>query len=296
MRVSPLLALIMILFCAGCTAPRVAPEHWVNVTDDTGHTVRVPVPVRQVVSLSPSETEILGALGRTDLLTGRSDACNWPPEVLRVPAVGGSQTFRVEAVAALRPDLILATPHVDPQRLDDLRTRGFPVLVFAPETVEEIYRNIRVMGEALGEQRNATRLVEDLRAQEQQVRSRSSGHPRVRAAYVFWDNPLYIAGNETYENSLISGAGGINVYIDSTGYVMSSEEVLTRRLPEVIIVPGGPSVGNTNLTAGLLARPAFANLPAIRNNRICTVDADIAHRPGPRVVQGMELFWECLHG
>jgi len=296
MRVSPLLALIMILFCAGCTVPRVAPQQWVNVTDDTGHVVMVPVPVRQVVSLSPSQTEILGALGRTDLLTGRSDDCNWPPEVLRVPAVGGSHTFRVEAVAALRPDLILATPHVDPQRLDELRTRGFPVLVFAPETVEEIYGNIRAMGEALGEQRNATRVVEDRRAQEQRVRSRSSGLPKVRVAYVIWDNPLYIAGNETYENSLISGAGGINVYSDSTGYVMASEEVLARRLPEVIIVPGGPSAGNANLTEGLLARPAFANLPAIRNNRICTVDADIAHRPGPRVVQGMELFWECLHG
>ncbi|MDD1660474.1 MAG: helical backbone metal receptor [Methanomicrobiales archaeon] len=295
MRISPLLALVLILFCTGCTILRTAPGQWVNITDDMGDTVMVPVPVRRVVSLAPSETEIVGALGRTDLLVGRSDACNWPPEVMRVPAVGAAQTFRIDAVTVRDPDLILATPHVEPDRLDVLRERGYAVLVFAPETVEEIYRNILTMGEAIGEQRNASRVVEGLRAQEKEFRDRNRGLPPVRAIYVILDDPLYVAGNLTYENSLIAGAGGINLMAGGDWYLMAAEESFIRLDPEVILVPADGPAGSSTPAGRFSARPAFANLSAVKNHRVCAVDPDIAHRPSPRVVQGLELFSACLH-
>ena len=295
MRIGPLFALVLILFGLGCVSHRPAPSQWVSITDDLGYTVMVPVPVRRVVSLAPGETEILGALGRVDLLVGRSTACTWPPEVLRVPAVGGSQTFPVEAVVALDPDLVLATPHVNQTRLENLRDRGYAVLVFAPETVEEIYRNIRVMGEAIGEQGNASIVVEDLRVQETLIRERTRDLPKIRAIYVILDDPLYVAGNLTYENSLMAGAGGVNLMAGGNGYLMAAEESIVRMGPDTILVPADGPDGSSTLADRLSTRPAFANLSAVRNHRICAVDPSIAHWPSPRVVQGLALFSDCLH-
>jgi cobalamin transport system substrate-binding protein len=255
----------------------------------------VPVPVRSVVSLAPGETEILAALGRPDLLVGRCSACTWPPEILRIPAVGGSQTFPVGAVVALDPDLVLATPHVNGSRLENLRARGYAVLVFAPETVDEIYRNIRVMGNAIGEQENATLLVEDLREQEMQIRERDRDLPKIRAIYVIMDYPIYVAGNLTYENSLLTGAGGVNLMAGKDGYLMAAEESIVRLDPDTILVPAESPDGSPTLADRIAARPAFANLSAVRNHRICAVDPSIAHWPSPRVVQGLALFSDCLH-
>ncbi len=297
MRIGPLLALVLALFLTspGCISHRPAPSQWINITDDLGYTAMVPVPVRRIVSLAPSETEIVGALGRTDLLVGRSNACNWPPEVLQIPAVGEDQTFPVEMVMARDPDLVLATPHVEPTRLDTLRKRGYAVLVFAPETIDEIYRNIRVVGEAIGEQGNASRIVEELRDQEQQVRDRVRKLRTVRAIYMILDDPLYVAGNLTYENSLIAGAGGVNLMTDGYGYLKADEEMVTRLDPEVILVPADTPVDSTTMADRLSARPAFSNLSAVKNHRICPVDPSISHWPSPRVVQGLELFSACLH-
>jgi iron complex transport system substrate-binding protein len=295
MRIGPLFALVLVLFSLGCISHRPPPERWVNITDDLGYTVMVPVPVRRVVSLAPGETEIVGALGRTDLLVGRSDACTWPPEVLRVPAVGGAGTFQVDTVTARDPDLVLATPHVEQKGLDELRQRGYAVLVFAPETVDEIYRNIRVMGEAIGEQRNASRVVEELQEQERQARNRSRGLPPVRAIYVILDDPLYVAGNLTYENSLMAGAGGVNLMAEREGYLMATEESILMQDPEVILVPADGPAGSSTLADRLSTRPSFANLSAVKNHRICAVDPAIARNPSPRVIQGLEIFSECLY-
>ncbi|MDD1653536.1 MAG: helical backbone metal receptor, partial [Methanomicrobiales archaeon] len=193
MRIGPLFALVLILFSLGCISHRPAPPRWVNITDDRGDTVMVPVPVRRVVSLAPGETEILAAAGGPDLLVGRCTACTWPPEVLQVPDVGGSQTFSVGQVEALDPDLVLATPHVNGTRLETLRERGYAVLVFAPENMDGIFRNIRVVGEAIGQQRNAFIINEDLRKQETTFRAQTKDLPRVRAIYVILDDPLYVA-------------------------------------------------------------------------------------------------------
>jgi iron complex transport system substrate-binding protein len=295
MRIGSLLVLVLILFSVGCLSHRPVPERRVNITDDLGYTVMVPVPVRRIVSLAPGETEIVGALGRTDLLVGRSTGCTWPPEVLGVPAVGGYRTYSVAAVMARDPDLVLATPRVEPTRLDELRKKGYAVLVFAPETFEEIFRNIWVVGEAIGEQQNASRVVAELKVQEREFQDRIRGLPTVRAIYVMHDDPLYVAGNLTYENSLMAGAGGVNLMAGADGYLMTTEESILLFNPDVILVPAGDPDGSSTLADRIAARPALANLSAVRNHRICAVDPHISHWPSPRVVQGLELFSVCLH-
>lgn len=295
MRIGPLLVLVLILYSAGCLFHRPAPEHTVNITDDLGNTVMVPVPVRRIVSLAPSETEIVGALGRTDLLVGRCSICTWPPDALRVPVVGGYQTFSVNGVADLDPDLVLATPHVNETRLQALRDRGYPVLVFGPETFEEVFGNIRGVGDAIGEQENASRVVMDLQVQELDLKGRIQGFPPVRAIYVLYDQPLYAAGNQTYENSLITEAGGINPIAAWDGYLQTTPEIILWANPDVILVPSdAPGVSST-LAERIAANPALAGVPAVKNHRICAVDPQIAHWPSPRMVQGLALFSQCLH-
>jgi iron complex transport system substrate-binding protein len=257
--------------------------------------VKVPVPVRRIVSLAPGETEIVGVLGRTDLLVGRCSACTWPPEVLRVPVVGGYQVFSPDGVADLDPDLVLATPNVDQARLQALRDRGYPVLVFAPEKIDGIYRNIRTVGQAIGEEQNASRVVAGLQVQEKEIREKNRNLTKVRAIYVIHDDPLYVAGNLTYENSLIVAAGGENLMASGNGYLMAAEESIVRYNPDTILVPAESPVNGTTLAGRIATRPAFANLTAVRNDRICAIDPSITHWPSPRVVQGIQLVSDCLH-
>jgi cobalamin transport system substrate-binding protein len=267
----------------------------VNITDDLGYTVKVPVPVRRIVSLAPGETEIVGALGRSDLLVGRCSACSWPPEVLNVPVVGGEQTYRVETVMARDPDLILATPREEPTGLDELRRNGYAVLVFAPETIDGIYRNIRTVGQAIGEDQNASRVVAGLQMQEKEIREVNRNLSKVRAIYVLHDDPLYVAGNLTYENTLITAAGGVNLMAGGNGYLMAAEESMVRYNPDTILVPADSPVTGTTLAGRIATRPAFANLTAVRNDRICAIDPSITHWPSPRVIQGIQLISDCLH-
>ena len=294
-RPALILVLVLVLASPGCVSHRPPPDRWKNITDDLGYTEMVPVPVRRIVSLAPGETEIVGTLGRTDLLVGRCIACTWPPEVLNVPVVGGDRTFQVETVIAQDPDLVLATPRTETARLEELRERGYAVLVFAPETFDGIYRNIRVVGEAIGEDQKALQVVADLREQEAGIRAENRDRPKVRAVYVILDDPLYVAGNLTYENSLIVAAGGVNPMASGRGYLMAAEESIVRLDPDTILVPAESPVNGTTLADRIAARPAFANLSAVRNHRICAIDPAITHWPSPRVVRGIELVSDCLH-
>ncbi|NYT16553.1 MAG: ABC transporter substrate-binding protein [Methanomicrobiales archaeon] len=294
MKIIPLLVCtVLLLALAGCSAPSALPER--TFTDDTGITVEIPERVERIVCLAPSETELCCAAGGCDLLVGRTDYCNNPPGIEGVETVGGPKTFAVERVIELAPDLVLATTLSDPVRIQELRSAGLTVVVFKLETIEDIYRNIESIGTLLSIPDTAEELVGSLAARQDEIEQRSRGDGRVKVLYVLYDEPLYVAGNNTFQHDLITRAGGINIMADAEGYATISEESVVNRAPEVIIISREHTAGLTRIADRLLSRPSLADVPAVKNQRICEMEPDLVNRPGPRVITALEMFSECIN-
>ncbi len=283
------------LLCAGCAAPQEASPSKTVITDATGVSVPIPQEVRRVVSLAPSESEIVAALGGMDRLVGRSDYCDYPPELSAIPSIGGPRSLSTEAIVSLNPDLVVTTGIVDSARIDELRALGLTVVVFEPKTIDDIYENILLMGRLLGEEEQAEAMVGEMQAKEQQITSRYQGIDHPSVLYLLWHDPLYIAGNDTFEHDLLIHAGGVNVMEETRGYVVVSDESIVQREPDVIIVCQSHTAGLVRLKDKVLEKPAFSGLTAVVNRRICEVNADLANRPGPRVIKALESFAECIH-
>ena len=294
MKIVPLmLCTSLLLAFAGCSAPSGMQER--TFTDDTGITMEIPDQVRRIVSLAPSETELCCAAGGCDLLVGRTDYCTNPPGIEQVETVGGPRTFSVERVIELAPDLVLATTVSDPVRIQELRSAGLTVVVFKLETIDDIYRNIESIGTLLSLPDTAEELVETLAARQKEIEQRSPGGDRVKVLYILWDEPLYVAGNNTFQHDLITRAGGINIMEDAEGYATISEEAVVNRAPDVIIVSREHTAGLTRIADRLLSRPSLADVPAVKNQRICEMEADLVNRPGPRVITALEMFSQCIN-
>ena len=293
MKIIPLMACtLLLIILAGCTAPSGMEER--TFSDDTGISMTVPDRVERVVSLAPSETELSCAAGGCDLLVGRTDYCNNPPGIERVETIGGPRTFSVEKVIELSPDLVLATTVSDPVRIQELRSAGLTVAVFRLETIDDIYRNIESLGLLLSVPDTAGELVERLEARQAEIEQRSQGVDRVKVLYILWDEPLYVAGNSTFQHDLITRAGGENIMADSDGYITISDETVVNRAPEVIIISREHTAGLTRIADRLLSRPSLADVPAVKDHRICEMEADLVNRPGPRVIEALEMFSRCI--
>lgn len=283
------LALAAALLAAG------APAGAAAVRDMTGREVEVPRAVRRVVSLAPSLTEILFALGAGDLTVGVTDFCDYPPAAAAKAKVGTVLAPNPEVVLTLRPDLVLATTEGNRQETVLVLERlGLPVFVVRPEGLEGIYASIRAVGRLLGRPTRARALVEVMGSRVRWVAGQVGRRPRVRVLYVLWPDPLITAGRGSIIDALLPLAGGENVAGGmALRYPRLGLEGVLRADPEVILL------------AGMGARPlrpeavpgweGWQVLRAVRAGRVRSVDGDLLHRPGPRIVEGLEAMARALH-
>ncbi len=287
--------LLVMISAAGCIQAGESSLKTSTMTDDTGAVVEVPVKVERIVSLAPSETEVVCVLGQGDRLVGRTDYCNFPAEVRDIPSVGGPKTLSIEAIVGLRPDLVLATTITDTTIVEGLRAVGVPVLVFRLESLDDVYANIACVGDILGCSDTAELVVSGMRLREESVRANTCHASPVRVMYVLWDDPLIVAGNNTLQNDLITAAGGINIAADAEGYVIISDETVVSGQPDVIIVSETHAAGTVPIKERLLEKPTLSDIPAVKTGRIYTIDGDLANRPGPRMIETLEMFASCMH-
>lgn len=282
--------LVLTLAFSGCT----------GVTADTGEiniTSAANTPIR-VISLAPSETEMFYAINTPESgvkLVGRTDYDDYPPEALSVPSVGGPKTLSVESIVSKDPDLIIGTTLAQKTVVDNLISLDYPVHTYTLESFDDVYSNIESLGALLGLEESAEVLIGELKMRETGIINSPKEAPAPKTWYVVAVQPLYAAGNNTLQGEMIEKAGGVNVFSDIDGYFAVSYEAVIERAPEVIIVPTGHGSKTVNFTKQILSIPEFRDLPAIKNGRIYTVDNDIASRPGPRMIDGLELFYQCIN-
>jgi iron complex transport system substrate-binding protein len=275
MRLIGLLVLLVVAGCGGDVPPPPAGG-----------------PAARIVSLAPSVTETLYALGAGDRLVGVCAQCDYPAAVAKVPRVGGYMVPSVEEVIAARPDLVIVVP--SPGNHDPvlaLERLGLRVLVVHDRTLDDLWTTIGAIADAVGLPGAGERLVRDLRARLDAVAARVAGLPRRRVLLVVGHDPLIVVGRGTLQDELITLAGGTNVAADAgTAWPKVAFELVVARAPEVILDTAmGTEAGATALFAGL------TSVPAVRDGRVVTVRDDALLRAGPRVPEAAARLAAVVH-
>lgn len=247
-------------------------------------------PPLRIVSLTPSNTEILCALGARDRLVGISQYCDYPPEIEGLPRVSRFIDADGAAIQALRPDLVLASSHLQKAIVGDLIDRDLAVVALNPTSLAGVFRDVLILGRLVGAAERAQTLVDLLQAEVAVVAAAGrtlSVRPRVYLEE--WGKPLIPAGWWLAE--FIELAGGVNALPQINPLAHSRERVIDVSAvmaadPDLILL-SWPGVRNDTPRKRALARPEWREVSAIRHERVYAIDDSLLHRPGPRVVQGL---------
>jgi iron complex transport system substrate-binding protein len=252
----------------------------------------------RIVSMAPSITEVVFALGLGDRVVGVTDYCDYPPEAEEKPTIGGVSNPNMEAIVALDPALVIALPIASHQGLfRSLNQLGIKVITLPNDTLEDLFNTIRTIGKETSTQEAAEEMIGRLQAKLSEMSEKVAQSPRRKVMFVVGEDPLFVAGGGTFIDELISIAGGTNIAGDSLSkYPRLGIEGVVSRAPEVILYTSF----NFELTPERDARAkklwsAYPSLPAVRDGRICGLVADHVTLPGPRLALGVEEMARAIH-
>ncbi|PVX23163.1 MAG: cobalamin-binding protein [Candidatus Bathyarchaeum sp.] len=293
-----------------------------QMSDDYGSVTNPAASPERIVSLSPSNTEILFAVGAGDKVVGVTDYCNYPPELAariekdEIAMVGGYWDPSVEAIVGLKPDLVLVSTAKCTQKTNHCKTScsrrcelttkvanrlkslGLNVLTLAPHSMDDILDNIMVVGNATGNIAQASDLVEELRQRIDAVVSKSklaSTSPRVY--FEVWNDPYISVNSRTWIGNLIGLAGGTNVFGDAASEwpIICSEDIIQQD-PELMLFPVIPGVPRFwGSFEAVKKRKGWAKISAVKSGKLYEVPRDCISRPGPRLVETLELLENIIH-
>ncbi len=271
----------------------------VTVTDDFGCKVEITEPPQRIISLAPSNTEILYALGLENRVVGITDYCNYPPEVAEKETVGGYSSVDVEKVVSLHPDLVVAADGNTEEVIDHLKGLGLTVIALNPPDIKGILHDIEILGQVTGTEAEAEALVADMRARMEAVQAKTeAASMSLSVAHVVWHDPIYVSGAKTFQDEQITLAGGINAFseIEEWGTV-TLEQFITAN-PDIIIVNSGSGMGDSGENAiynFFMQEERLKNLDAVKHRRVYIVDSDIIDRGGPRIIDSLEIVARDIH-
>jgi iron complex transport system substrate-binding protein len=262
--------------------------------DESGKHVRLPVHPQRIVSLAPSLTETVFAVGAGDRLVGDTTYCDYPEAARHVAKVGDTMTPNIEAIIGLNPDVVLVSTASQLEVFTrQMEERQIAVYVSDPRNLDGVLQSITNVGEVTGNDAQAAELVSALRNRISGVGARLVGTKPVRVFYQVSAEPLYTAGRDAFITDLIVRAGGVSVSLDVPGAWprLSNETALASR-PDAIVIPTGDSMGNAgNRDVAVALRRS----PAALSGRIYAINGDLLSRPGPRIVDGLEELAKDLH-
>jgi len=253
---------------------------------------------RRIISLAPSNTEILFALGLADNIVGVTDYCNFPPEAKKKERIGGFSTVDLEKVISLSPDLVLAADIHAQTVVPELERRGITVRTLAPKTLAEVLAGIALVAVFTDKAEEASQLVTEMEWRIKAVAEKVELLPEDEKPSVFyltWHDPLWTLGTGTITHELIQKAGGINIFADLDGHKTTNLETIIARNPRVIIACTGHGSAKDSPVRWAETEDRLREIDARKNSRVYQVDADLVTRPSPRIVDGLELLAKFIH-
>jgi iron complex transport system substrate-binding protein len=280
----------------GCeeSRPNDASFAAISVRDDAGQTISLTKPARRVVSLVPSATEALFALGAGPYVVGRT-RYDTAPEVKHLPSVGGGLNPGLETLVALRPDLVIGWEEHKSRglrrRLEHLR---IPMFALAVRDTGHVFSTISRLAILVGRDTAALRLNRSIRRDLAKVAASVAGLERPSVLYVVWNDPPMTAGPGTFIAQLVELAGGTILFPDlPRDWSEVSMEEIVRRQPDVVVLPVG---GNRTYTLeGLVGQPGWRELEAVRRGRVMEVPTDLMTRPGPYLGEAAREMRRAIH-
>lgn len=273
-------------------------EGVLQVTDQADRVVNIEKTPEKIISLAPSNTEILFALGLADKVVGVTEFCDYPEAAKDKPEIGGYRTVDLEAVVAIEPDLILATNIHRDETIPALERLDLTVVTLDPKNLDEVLEAITLVGLCTGEQEAASQLVAEMSSRIEAVTDKTEALTEAQKPsvfYVIWHDPLRTVGPYTRIHELIELAGGINIAQDlGEGYPTITLEAVIQANPEVIIAGSGMGEGADLPFQFVSTESRLENVDARANDRVYEINIDLVGRPGPRIAQALEQLAEII--
>lgn len=270
-----------------------------TITDSLGREVTLTAQPSRIISLAPSNTEILFAVGAGDALVGVTKYCNYPEAAKSIDQIGGfsAKTISIETIVALKPDVVFSGDESQQTVIDALAQANIPVIAIKAENFAAVYENINLIGQATNHPTEAAQVVAKMQARIDAVTAKISTlavADKLTVFYEVYDEPLMTAGPQTFIGQMVELAGAINIFADvSEEYPEISAEEVVNRQPAVII---GPESHGDKLTIDLIAqRPGWSQIKAVKDGKIVVLNGDMLSRPGPRLADALEALSQALY-
>lgn len=298
-RIISIFALLLLCFCTGGVT---AADPWtpVPITDDFGHVSVISSEPQRIISLAPSNTEILFALGLGDKVVGVIEYCNYPAEARTKSLVGGISTVHVEKVVALDPDIIFGNTMNGEENIVHLRKLGYAVICLNPDSVEGTFSAVHRIGIATGTSAAADALTDSMQKRIDNITEKIKGvdTPAPTVAHLLSTDPYWVSGGSTFQDTLTTLAGGTNAFSDVEGWGIVTLERMITTDPDIILVSSGSGMGEDGedlLKRTLMTDPRLSKLSAVQNNSVYVLNGDTFNRDGPRIVDALEDLAAALH-
>lgn len=285
--------LIMVSFGIGyyIAGQKQNPKTGLTIIDDMGRTVIIEKKPTRIVSLAPSTTETLFTLGLGNKIVGVDDYSDYPSETKQKEKVGAFDKPNVEKILNLTPDLVVAY-YGQETAVEQLENARVTVICLHPQIVEDIFRNIRLLGQVTETSSKADVLVKSLENRMNNITAKTSllnETVRPRVYYEMWCGPYYTAGPGSFVDDLIRMAGGLNIASGTASeWPVLNEEFIISSNPQIIIT----TYMNMATPTDIKNRTGWNVIDAIKNNRVYQIDGNLLERPGPRLIDGLEMLYD----
>ncbi|NHN29270.1 ABC transporter substrate-binding protein [Paenibacillus sp. S3N08] len=276
-------------------APQATPQakatvYPLKVKDATGKEFIFDKAPSRIISVSPSETEMLFALELGDRIVGVSDFCDYPAEALKKPKMGSIVKPNEESLLAANADVVVAGISMKTPAVEQLRSLKVNVFKVEPKTIDDVLASLLMFGQIFDKQEQAEKVVAEMKADRQKVADAVKGLlPEQKKRVLLEFSPGWSVGKGEFMDELITSAGGINIYGDSTSYSQLNEEMVIAANPQVIIYPNNLIDDKSKKTIDQIIkeRSGWGAIDAVKNNRVVGVNNDWISRPGPRMTKGL---------
>ena len=263
----------------------------VKAKDDLGNEVTFFEPPKRIVSLAPSNTEILFALGLNSEIIGVTEFCDYPEEAKKKEKIGGFSNPNLEKIYSLKPDFVFGIRGNPKDTLINLTKLNFNVLAYDPVNVDELLNLIELIGKIVDKREEAYDLINKMEEKRNSLINKAKLLPKKRVYLELWNNPYMSVGENSYLNKIIEEMGGINIAKKAKGdWPILSQEFIINENPEVIII----AYMGQNIDE-VLKRSGWENIDAVKNKSVYYINPDLLFRLGPRIVYGMEELFNSIH-